>query len=175
MFDRCYKITNTWKGFHNDLENLTKTLNKNQVPTKHINKVTKQYLNLKFDKKSFGNKTEVKTDTRFTLANIPTLLKKRFKILLKLFVEIWMLKLYLHHSRSVTSFHIKIHYHFIFNRLSFKNLFVQTVRFAMRMKPQGTSSPESMNTYRKTLSSTSLNICKNHVYVIVCAIRIVFQ
>ena len=38
-----------------------------------------------------------------------------------------------------------------------------------------TSLPESMNTYRKTLSPTSLNICGNHVYVIVSAIRIVFQ
>ena len=44
---------------------MTKILNKNQFPTKHINKVKKQYLNLKFDKKPFENKTEVKTDTRF--------------------------------------------------------------------------------------------------------------
>ena len=47
---------------------------------------------------------------------------------------------------------------------SFANLFVQTVSFAMCVKSQCTSSPESMNTYR--------NI---HVYVIVSAIRIVFQ
>ena len=40
-------------------------LNKNQFPTKLINKVTKQYLNLKFDKKPFENKTDVKTDARF--------------------------------------------------------------------------------------------------------------
>ena len=65
LLDRCYKINNTWKGFDNDLENLTKILNKNQFPTKIINKITKQYLNLKFDKKSLENKTEVKTDTRF--------------------------------------------------------------------------------------------------------------
>ena len=79
-----------------------------------------------------------------------------------------MLKLYSHHSRSVTRFHIKIHYHFIFNHLSFTDLFVQTVVFAMRLKPQGTSSPESMNTYKKTLRPTSLNFCKNEVYVMVC-------
>ena len=85
-----------------------------------------------------------------------------------------MLKLYLRHSRSVTSFHIKIHYHFIFNHSSFTNLLVQNERFAMWVKARGTSSPESMNTYRKTLSPTSLNICKNHIYVTVCAIRIVF-
>ena len=52
-------------GFDNNLENLAKTLNKKQFPTKLINKVTKQYLNLKFDKKLFENKTKVKTDTRF--------------------------------------------------------------------------------------------------------------
>ena len=38
-------------------------MNKNHFPTKLINKVTKQYLNLNFDEKSFENKTEVKTDT----------------------------------------------------------------------------------------------------------------
>ena len=65
MLDRCYKINNTWKGFDNNLENLTKILNKNQFPTKLINKVTKQYLNLKFDKKPFENKTGVETDARF--------------------------------------------------------------------------------------------------------------
>ena len=37
LLDRCYKINNTWEGFHNGLENLTKILNKNQFPTKHIN------------------------------------------------------------------------------------------------------------------------------------------
>ena len=65
LLDRSYKINNTWNGFDNDVENLTKILNKNQFPTKLINKITKQYLNLKFDKKSLKNKTEVKTDTRF--------------------------------------------------------------------------------------------------------------
>ena len=54
-----------------------------------------------------------------TLVIIQTLLKKRFKILLKLFAKIYILKLYLLHSRSVTSFHIKIHYHFIFNNSLF--------------------------------------------------------
>ena len=41
LLDRCYKINNTWKGFDNDLENLTKILSKNQFPTELINKVTK--------------------------------------------------------------------------------------------------------------------------------------
>ena len=58
---------NTSKVIGSDLENLTEILNKNQFPAKLINKVTKQYLNLKFEKKLFENKTEVKTDTRFTM------------------------------------------------------------------------------------------------------------
>ena len=65
LLDRCYKINNTWVGFDKDLENLTKTLNKNRFPTKLINKVTKKYLNLKLDKRALENNTEVKTDTRF--------------------------------------------------------------------------------------------------------------
>ena len=44
-------LINTWKGFDKDLENLTKILSKKQFPAKLINKVTKQYLNLKFDKR----------------------------------------------------------------------------------------------------------------------------
>ena len=42
-----------------------KNFNKNQFPTKLINKVTKRYLNLKYDNKPFKNKIGVKTDTRF--------------------------------------------------------------------------------------------------------------
>ena len=84
-----------------------------------------------------------------------------------------MLKLYLCNLRSVASSHTKIHYHLIFNHSLFTNLFVQTVKFVMWVKPQGTSS-ESMNTYRKVLSPASLNICKNRMHVIMCAIRIFF-
>ena len=57
LLDRCYKINNTWIGFDKDLENLTKILNKNQLPTKLINKVTKRYLNLKHDKRPLENNT----------------------------------------------------------------------------------------------------------------------
>ena len=39
----------------------------------------------------------------------------------------------------------------------------------MWVKPRGTLSLESINTYRETLSPITLNICKSHVYVIVCA------
>ena len=95
LLDRCYKINNTWVGFDKDLENLTKTLNKNQFPTKLINKVTKKYLNLKLDERPLEDNTEDRykifhtlANSYHTLANIPTLLKKRFKILLKLFAKV---------------------------------------------------------------------------------------
>ena len=78
-----------------------------------------------------------------------------------------MLKLYLHNSRSVTSFHIKIRYRFNFNHSMLKNLFVQTVRFVMWVKTQGNSSAESINTYRETLIPTPVNIYNDHVYVTV--------
>ena len=40
-------------------------MNKKQFPTKPINKVIKEYLNLKFDKKPFENKTELRPYIRF--------------------------------------------------------------------------------------------------------------
>ena len=83
LLDRCYRINNRWEAFDKDLENFTKLLNKNRFPTKLINKVTKQYLNLKFDKMLFESFSSYHTS-----ANIPTFLKKRFKILLKLFVKL---------------------------------------------------------------------------------------
>ena len=56
-----------------------------------MNKVTKQYLYLKFDKKAFENKTEVKIDTRFFkllyFDKYSNIAQKRFQILLNIFVE----------------------------------------------------------------------------------------
>ena len=56
-----------------------------------MNKVTKQYLYLKFEKKPFENKTEVKIDTRFFkllyFDKYSNIAQKRFKILLNIFVE----------------------------------------------------------------------------------------
>ena len=47
----------------NFIPNLARILNKNQFPTKLINKVTKKYLNLKLDKRLLENNTEVKRNT----------------------------------------------------------------------------------------------------------------
>ena len=125
----------TWKGFDNYLENLRKILNKNQFPVKPIYKVTKQYLNLEFHKKPFENKTEVKTDTKFFklpyIGKYYKIAQKKIQNLVKIFLKIYILRFYLSHSRSVTSFYIKSHYHFIFNHSLFTNLFVQIVGFAM--------------------------------------------
>ena len=144
--------------------------------------VTRQYLNLKFDKKSFENKTEVNKDTRFFKlpyfskyskifqTNIWNLVKNFFKD-----IDANDALTHSHHSRSATKFHININYQFIFKHLLFTNLFVQTVGFDIWVKPKSTSSPESMNTYRKTLSLTSSNICENQVYILGCTIRTVFQ
>ena len=118
MLNRCYKINNIWNSSHNDLENLTKILNKNQFPTKLINKVTKQYLNFKFDKKPLENKTEVKTDTRFFklpyIDKYFNIAQKNIQNVVKTFCEDVDIKVILHHSRSLASLHIKINHHFIF-------------------------------------------------------------
>ena len=99
--------------------------------------------------------------------------------MLKRFVKIYILELFSHHSRSVTSFHIKIHYHFILNHLSLTNLFVQTVRFAMWAKPQGNSSPESMNTYWKTLSleesRISNSMCNKDCFSVIDCVTTEYQ
>ena len=86
------KINNTWIGFDNDLEMLTKTLNKNQFPTNFIDKFRKKELNLKLHKRPLENNTELKRDTRFfelpyicKYSNIAQ--KKKSKILLKLFCK----------------------------------------------------------------------------------------
>ena len=91
LLDRCYKINNTWVGFDKDLENLTKTLDKNQFPTKLINKVTKKDLNLKLDKRPLENNTEVKTDTRFFklpyIAKYSNIAQKKIQDLAKTFCK----------------------------------------------------------------------------------------
>ena len=91
LLNTCYKINNTWIGFDNDLENLTKILNKNQFPTKLINKVTKKYLNLKLDKRPIENNTEVKTDTRFFklpyIGKYSNIAQKKIQNLVKIFCK----------------------------------------------------------------------------------------
>ena len=91
LFGRCYKINNTWIGFDKDLENLTKILNKNQLPTKLINKVTKKYLNLKLRKRSRENNTEKKTDIRFfklpSIGKYSNIVQKKIQNLVKTFCK----------------------------------------------------------------------------------------
>ena len=151
-------------------------MNKNQLPTELMNKVTKKYLNSKLDKRPLENNTEVKTDTRFFklpyIGIYSNIAQKKIQNLAKTFSK------GIHVKVVLTPFKIS-------NKFSYKDplpfhlqsfiIYKFTLQFSMWVKPQGTSSPESMNKYRKTLSPASLNICKNHVYVIVCAIRIFFQ
>ena len=179
LLDRCYKINNTWKGFDNDLENLTKILNKNQFPTKLINKVTKQYLNLKFDKKLFENKTEVKTDIRFFklpyIGKYSNIAQKKIQNLVKTFCEDIDVKVALtlfkvsnkFSYKDPLPFHLQsfIVYKFICGNCKVCFVSETTRHFITRINEH----------LQKDLSPTSLNICKNYVYVIVCAIRIVFQ
>ena len=45
LVDRILKISNTWAGFHLDINNLTKTLRKNSFPSSVIENVAKKFLN----------------------------------------------------------------------------------------------------------------------------------
>ena len=91
MLDRSYKINNTWVGFDEDLENLTRILNKNQFPTRLINNVTKKYLYLKLDKRPLENNTEAKTDTRFFklpyIGKYSSIAQKKIQNLVKTFCK----------------------------------------------------------------------------------------
>ena len=172
MLDRCYKINNTWIGFDKDLENLAKILNKNQFPTKLINKVTKKYLNLKLDKRPLENNTEVKTDTWFFklpyIGKHSNIALKKIQKLVETFCKGIDVKVVFTPFRSSNKFFYK-------DPLPFHLQSFIVYKYVCANKFVGTSSPESLNTYRKTLSPTSLNISKNCMHVIGCAIRIVFQ
>ena len=48
MFDRSFKICNSWNSFHNDIENIKSNLTKNAYPPFSIDKVIKKYLDHKF-------------------------------------------------------------------------------------------------------------------------------
>ena len=177
MLDGYYKISNTWKGFDNDLENLTKILNKNQFPAKLIYKVTKQYLNLEFDKKPFENKTEVKTDTNFFklpyIGKYYKIAQKKIQNLLKNFCKDIHVKVLFKPFKISNKFLYKeslpfhlqsfLVYKFICANCRLCYVGVTTRHFITRIN-------EDLPTKKP-----SLNICKNRVYVIVCAIRIVFQ
>ena len=153
LLDRCYKINNAWVHFDKDLESLTKFLNKNQFPTKLMNKVTKKYLNLKLEKRPLENNTEVRIDTRFFklpyIGKYANMAQKKIKNLVKTFCKGIDVKVILTPFKISNNSHTKIRYHFIFSHSLFTNLFVQTVEFVLWVKPQGTSSPESVNTYRR--------------------------
>ena len=45
LVDRIFKISNTWAGFHLDINNLTKTLRKNSFPSSVIENVVRKFLN----------------------------------------------------------------------------------------------------------------------------------
>ena len=84
-----------------------------------------------------------------------------------------MLKLYYRLLRSVTSSHTKIHYHLIINHSLFTSLFVQTVKFVMWVKPQGTSSPEptkdaKSNIFKHLQESRACNsVCNKDCFSII--------
>ena len=133
-------------------------------------------MNIKFDKNSFKNKTEAKTDTKFFklpyISKYSNIAQKRFKILLKRFVQIYKTP----YIWSLTPFKINnkfwykdpLQFHlqsFIVDQFICAKCKVCYVAETTRHL-----SRESMNTYTKTLSPTSLNMClqESHICNSVC-------
>ena len=52
LIDRVYKINNTWLGFHHDIDNVKKLLEKNTYPMHLIDKTLKNYLDTKYISKN---------------------------------------------------------------------------------------------------------------------------
>ena len=149
-------------------------MNKNQSPTKLFNKVTKQYLNLKFDKNPLENKTEVKTDTRFfklpCIGKCSNISQKKNQNLVQTFCKDIDVKIVLTPFKISNKFSYKGPLQVHLQSFILYKFICANYKICMWMKPQDTPSPESMSTCRKTPNPKSSNICKNHVYVIVCKI-----
>ena len=56
--DRLCKISNTWSGFHNDMEKTKSILQKNLFPPDLIDKVVRNYLNDQYNSKESPKKKE---------------------------------------------------------------------------------------------------------------------
>ena len=54
LIDRPFKIFNNWNSFHNDLENIESSLNKNAYPPFLIDEIIKMYLDYKFSITKFN-------------------------------------------------------------------------------------------------------------------------
>ena len=63
LIDRSFKICNSWKSFHNDIENIKSNLIKNAYPPFLIDKVIKKYLDYKFS--SNQNQLKDKSDVHY--------------------------------------------------------------------------------------------------------------
>ena len=81
LVDRCYKINNTWLGFHNDRIKIFEFLQKNCFPDYILNKVTKRYLN---DKLSVKQKDEPVEENKICYFKLPYLGKISLKCQRKL-------------------------------------------------------------------------------------------
>ena len=147
-----------------------------QFPTRLINKVTRKYLNLNFDKRPLENTTEVKTDARFFklpyIGKYSNIVQKKIKNLAKNFCKGVDVKVVLTQFKMSNKFSYKDHYHLIFDHKFFTNLFVQNCYVGETTRHFITRINEHL---QKKLRPTTLNICKNRVHVIMCAIRIIFQ
>ena len=107
LIDRSFKICNSWKFFHNDIENIKSNLIKNAYPPFLINKVNKKYLDYKFS--SNQNQLKDKSDVHYFklpyIGNLSHHIKNKLSKLCKGFCK--------------ENFNIKL----VFNSFKIKNYF----------------------------------------------------
>ena len=92
MSDTSFKICNSWKSFHNDIENIKSNLIKNAYPSFLIDKVIKKYLGYKVssNQNQLKDKSDVHDFKLPHIGNLPHYLKNE---LLKLCKELQTLTL----------------------------------------------------------------------------------
>ena len=108
-----YRINNTWTGFHKDLKDLKKILQKNQYPLKMIDQIIKLYLNNKIncrnEKSSENAESEIKI-RYFKLSFIglhSKLLQKKIDQLYKRFCKSLKVKLVFTNEKLQCAFSTK--------------------------------------------------------------------
>ena len=65
LIDRAFKINNTWFGFHLDLEDIKKILQRNNYPLKIIDKIVLGYLNKQVSNADTDTKSENEQNIRY--------------------------------------------------------------------------------------------------------------
>ena len=107
LIDRAFKISNNWTSFHNDLSTIKNNLIKNSYPSHLIDKIIKNYLNIKLS----ASPTEPKVKSQVSYFKLPFIGKASDNVKIKI------LKICKKYCKE--EFNMKI----VFNSFKIKNFF----------------------------------------------------